>query len=241
MQDIYAFDVGDFGKIGLLRSVCSSPLRLGVLWWKTQLGSGGLDGKHVRYLADRRFRAADSMLWDEMGRILREEGTRSIRALEPLFPRGTAFHDRPVPLRQVDRNNWFNEAMKAVEGVDVVFCDPDNGIHFDDSCRSLRHVSALELRQLFDAGHSLVVYHHLNRSAPHSEQIKVGLSRLSEVSGGAPSWAAHFRRGSSRVLFVLAQSRHADVMATRLSRMKDSAWARDGHFNVLAATHFRET
>jgi hypothetical protein len=64
MQDIYAFDVGDFGKIGLLRRLHGrTGLRLGVLWYQTHLGSTGEDGKHVRYLEQRRYRACDPDLW----------------------------------------------------------------------------------------------------------------------------------------------------------------------------------
>ena len=46
MQDCYAFDVGDFGKLGLLRHIHRvTNLRLGVLWWRTTLGTTGSDGK----------------------------------------------------------------------------------------------------------------------------------------------------------------------------------------------------
>jgi len=67
MQDIYAFDVGDFGKIGLLRHLHRrTGLCLGVLWYRTHLGTAGADGKHVGYLKQRSYRACDPDLWDEM-------------------------------------------------------------------------------------------------------------------------------------------------------------------------------
>ena len=53
MQDCYAFDVGDFGKLGLLRHIHRvTNLRLGVLWWRTTLGTTGSDGKHRRLPAE---------------------------------------------------------------------------------------------------------------------------------------------------------------------------------------------
>ena len=55
MQDIYAFDIGDFGTLGLLRWLWSDQLRLGVLWWKTELGTSGADGKHTSYLDERAY------------------------------------------------------------------------------------------------------------------------------------------------------------------------------------------
>src|SRR5262245_45109630 len=98
MQDIYAFDIGDFGKLGLLRRLGQTGLALGVLWWRTQLGTAGGDGKHVKYLRDPRFRAGDPPLWDEMRRRF-TSGPRTIAALEPLFPAGTFFHSDVVPNR----------------------------------------------------------------------------------------------------------------------------------------------
>ena len=69
MQDCYAFDVGDFGKLGLLRHIHRvTNLRLGVLWWRTTLGTTGSDGKHVAYLQNPAFRACDPDLWEEMRR-----------------------------------------------------------------------------------------------------------------------------------------------------------------------------
>jgi hypothetical protein len=97
MQDIYAFDVGDFGKLGLLRQICvSGKLRLAVLWWKTDLGTVGADGKHVDYLQDRSFRDCDPQLWEQMRQHF-NPGARRIIDLHPLLPNDTVFHDAPVP------------------------------------------------------------------------------------------------------------------------------------------------
>lgn len=87
MQDRYAFDVGDFGKFGLLRHLIGDDelFSLGVIWYATRLGSHGNDGKHVGYLdlsgslvssRSERYRRCDPGLYDRscvLTRDLRRE------------------------------------------------------------------------------------------------------------------------------------------------------------------------
>ena len=114
MQDCYAFDVGDFGKLGLLRHIHRvTNLRLGVLWWRTTLGTTGSDGKHVAYLQNSAFRACDPDLWEEMRRRF-NPGARTIADLHPLLPAGTLFHDTPAPAR-ARRWRWLDEAVSSVQ------------------------------------------------------------------------------------------------------------------------------
>lgn len=236
MQDCYAFDVGDFGKLGLLRHLARvTRLRLGVLWWRTTLGTSGNDGKHVAYLKKPAFRACDSDLWEEMGRRF-NRGPRTIAALYPLLPAGTLFHDTPVPPR-TRRSRWLDEAVSSVEASALVFCDPDNGLTFDEPCRSLRHVGVDEIRSLYGRGQSLVVYHTPGRSAPHAKQIESFLARLRLVIPDLGSlWAARFRRGSSRVFFVLAQRAHMAAIDGAMVQMRSTAWVHGGHFEVVHGT-----
>jgi hypothetical protein len=52
MQDSYAFDVGDFGKLGLLRHLIdpTEAPRLGVMWYATATPNATNGGKHLGYL-----------------------------------------------------------------------------------------------------------------------------------------------------------------------------------------------
>jgi hypothetical protein len=232
MQDIYAFDVGDYGKLGLLRHLMAHDLSLGVMWWKTELGSPGLDGKHLTYLQDRAYRQCDPELWDAMSACV-SEGLRSIDALESLFPEETSFFADVIPADSNRRLLWFDKSLVSTRNADVVFCDPDNGIAFTGTSRSQRHVSLSELQKLYGAGHSLVVYHHLNRSCSHGQQIDAGGRVLMDsVTDGTPVWTAHFRRGTSRVYFVLPQRKHLDAMRMAMQQLSASPWCDHGHFNV---------
>jgi len=54
MQDRYVGDVGDFGKIGMLRQIEESGLRIGVNWYLTYKPEEHInaDGKNIGYLND---------------------------------------------------------------------------------------------------------------------------------------------------------------------------------------------
>ena len=51
MQNRYVGDIGDFGKLGLLRALSSKGLSIGVNWYLTTDESHNGDGRHVDYLA----------------------------------------------------------------------------------------------------------------------------------------------------------------------------------------------
>lgn len=235
MQDRYAFDVGDYGKLGLLRHlVAETGLALGVLWWMTALGSAGSDGKHLAYLSDRRFRHCDPWLWDQMA-VLVAKG-RCVTALEPLLPSGTKFHRAPVPAL-ADRGAWLNQGLLDITEParsGLLFCDPDNGVEFGPTCSSRRHVGMDELATLWHSGNSLVLYHHLNRRIAHRDQVDRGLLRFeAELPGLAHAWGARFRRGSSRVFFVLAQPDHSGRIERAMSFLtEENPWVRGRHFTV---------
>lgn len=241
MQDIYAFDVGDFGKLGLLRGLTASTnLSLGVLWWKTSVGSSGADGKHVSYLEKGHYSHPDPQLWLGMRERFRL-GARRIRALEPLLPNGTVFHRRTVPTNR-RRRGWFREAAASVKSADIVFCDPDNGIVLDDVCDSVRHIALQEIRALWEQDQSIVVYHHPNRSALHHTQITRLLACFQhELQGLAVSFGAWFRRGSSRVFVVLGQRRHASAIRQALTEFESSPWVSHQHFVIVRPTRDDES
>jgi hypothetical protein len=87
-----------------------------------------------------------------------------------------------------------------------------------------------------------VVYHHLNRSDRHEAQIESALERFQRgVFGLAAVRGAWFRRGSSRVFFVLAQENHAERLIKAVEEMESMAWCRDGHFVILPSASSERT
>lgn len=95
MQDRYAGDIGDFGKLGLLRTVAQTGLRVGVNWYRTYRAyecATNQDGKHTGYLTDSAFAICDPALWQTLRQIVATR--RSVLALEEakLIPHATYFH-----------------------------------------------------------------------------------------------------------------------------------------------------
>jgi len=245
MQDRYAFDTGDFSKLGLLRRLAGvhdggPRLRLGLFWYACDLVPEGNDGRHLGYLelarpapslsAERRFRICEPEVYDGFRHALRRSPTRSIARLERsrLFPEDTVFVRDLVPRR--DRAAWFERGAARIRGCELVCCDPDNGLAEEDRA-SPKHILWSEVRALHDAGSSLVVYHHLNRLSPHPAQIRAGLGRLAGISRAQP-FALRYRRGSSRAYFVLPQPEHANLLRRRAEELVAGPFGALGHFEL---------
>ena len=91
MQDRYVGDVGDFGKYGLLRSLCGADdygpgLRLGVLWYKFDGKDNVNNGGHTEYIcnpspAELHLRECDRDLYEKMRQLV-ESNRRLVTVLE---------------------------------------------------------------------------------------------------------------------------------------------------------------
>ena len=256
MQDRYVGDVGDFGKYGLLRALCGADehgaaLRLGVHWHRVDGGrpSSRGDGSHTQYLdrpsrQERLLRECDRDLLARMRRLVR--GTRTIDAVETsgALPAGTLYFGRapdfaraPRAERASHRRRWRDAGLRALEGLDIVFHDPDNGLEVPSSrplTRSgAKHAYYEDLRAYWQRGQSLVVYHHVGRTwrgqqATAEEQVAHRVTELRRELPGAEPLALRFRRRSARVYFVVSAPAHDGRLRARASAFLSSAWGR-GH------------
>lgn len=81
MQNRYTGDIGDFGKLGLLRQLSAAGFRIGVDWYLTPDEKHNGDGRHIQYLQNKSFAACDRELWRGLGEII-SSGVRQVAALE---------------------------------------------------------------------------------------------------------------------------------------------------------------
>lgn len=59
MQNRYTGDIGDYGKLGLLRVLRASGLTIGVNWYLRPDEGHNDDGRHMGYLKDESDRSCD--------------------------------------------------------------------------------------------------------------------------------------------------------------------------------------
>lgn len=208
MQDRYAGDIGDFGKFALLRGLAPGR-RLGVCWCRTN-GSGETnnDGRHLAYLRrPERFRSLDPEAFDALAlfidQVVQGRCDRTVSSLEALglLPPDSLFHDVICPRRLSDRRRWAAGVVRAMEGANLVFIDPDNGL--ETASLSPKSTAVAELVDLRQPGRAVLLYHHQTRRAGGAEgEAQHVASRLADA-GFSSVDAVRLRPYSSRFYFLL--------------------------------------
>lgn len=95
-----------------------------------------------------------------------------------IWPRGTVFHREPVP-RRAERLEWASRKRQELEGADVVFVDPDNGIGKETA----KHATFSEIGALRKPGRVIVFINFPGRHTTHDEQLREMHQRLAEHTG----------------------------------------------------------
>jgi hypothetical protein len=156
MQDRFVGNIGDFGKLALLRCLMGGRRTLAVCWYLTNGESGSKhDGKCFDYLkrADE-FRHLAPEIFDALTSIVERApaGTRGVEALEGSELLADAiFHRTTVPRPLRLRRAWSEQLVQAVREADLVFLDPDNTLF--DELFAVRGLASLSVASLL-AGHA---------------------------------------------------------------------------------------
>jgi hypothetical protein len=244
MQNRYVGDVGDFAKYALLRSISSSSLRLAVIWYLYPDETHNSDGRHVSYLDSEAYRALDHNLHTSMKTLVHKakRHVSEVRKQGVLLP-GTIFFEQPLvgelgsraSRREEFRRAWFIRARAAAAPADIVFLDPDNGVEVRSvpkrAPKAGKYVFWDEISALWDGGHSLLIYHHLNRTVTVSVQTKALARCFSERLSGPPLlMPLLFRRGSCRHFWILGQTNHVARLKSAVETMLGSGWG--GYFEI---------
>jgi hypothetical protein len=251
MQNRYTGDVGDFAKYALLRRLGGRlgerPVRLGIAWCLFPDETHNEDGRHISYLSKSEYLGLD----DELLRRLHEmvnSGCRSISSVAegkllqpetrffdmPTFRLGTARCGSADRLRY--REEWTVACFDHLQNCDLVFFDPDNGIEVasvpKDHPKAGKYIFWDELALFFDRGHSVLIYHHLNRSKPAIDQVRELAVEVRRRLQGARILPLVFRRGSCRVFWLV---HHQTTLGHELDRRAvdflKAGWA--AHFRPL--------
>lgn len=181
MHNRYVGDVGDYGKFALLRQLTGDPrqpLRLGIHWYLFPNEMHNGDGGHIKYLAREDYRRLDpclhAILHDPVHR-----NSRSVAqlAVSGLFPPDTLYFADEYPRGLL---------APEIEVKSVPKTAPKAG----------KYVYWDELRAFWDAGQSLVFYHHLNRTMSvrsasigrYCTRMRSGCTMVRPGSGEPPRW-----------------------------------------------------
>lgn len=249
MQDRYVGDVGDFAKYALLRRLCGISgehlFRLGLSWYLFPDETHNSDGRHISYLKSKEFQNLDDNLLAALS-IIVEAGQRSISSILSsgvLPPETVSYHD-PVspahPCRRQDRISfrfdWLMRCLTLTDSCDFVFFDPDNGVEVGSvpkhHSKGGKYVYWDELGAFWDRGDTLVIYHHLNRIESAARQIEALKLQFTALLKGAAAEPFVFRRGSSRVFWLVHRG---DMLGQELERRAadflNAGWSR--HFRPL--------
>lgn len=234
MKNQYVGDVNDFAKYGLLnwlsgRRSAAARLRLGLVWYLTQ-DLASPEGGRIQYLDLPRpnaYSAADGALLDRLTQIVRE-AQRDISQIEQrqVLPADTVFFSRPmVP---ADRREWFEDAVRATSGCDLVFLDPDKGLARSAVFRPRPEYATLdEVYRLNARGQTVIVIQFLHRLERHAAQLRSWTKDLTSVlpCDAPPPFALRWHGMASLGFLVVPGVRHASTITRRIRRLLTSPWA----------------
>ena len=236
MQDKYVGDIGDYGKLALLRAIAGTTLRLGIVWCATsgdaKPNNHGSLRQYRKYTGKHCLRHCDPALFDAFA-IFDDAGSHKIKSLEPLTGAERFFGEL---LQNVDRKTWTENALQSMSNMDVVFFDPDNGVT-ENSNPSPKHISIKELQQHWIKGQSLLIYHHLSRKkGGHEQDVEELRRKLGDHFPHATISPLRFKRGTSRAYFLVCQPNHLHQLHSAIQNpawlaltMSKEQWAKNFH------------
>ena len=220
MQDRYAGDIGDFGKFHLLRYLfLDTSIKLTQLWYKHQNESHNNDGLHINYF--EKVKGFDPILEQALFSLVSKK--RTIQALEKLeLLHNISYFSKNIEGDLLYRKSWIQDAIKFTEGSDFILTDSDNGIAtqydkksdeikllgFEDYTKKVKagkYIFLDEIDLLHQTQSSIILYHHLNRTLPHNEQIR-RIQKQFDIRYGYTLAIKH-KPYSPRVYFIVCQSK----------------------------------
>ena len=238
MQDRYAGDIGDFGKIGLLKALQAQGLSIGVNWYlvepmDTERKSDGTykqeDGK---YLIPEKLQVCDTLLAEKLTKIAKSDH-RSIRSLEQgNFILNARYYSEPVSV--AGREEWHKKALDLLNGLDIVFVDPDNGMLVKSvgkqSVRSVKYTFYEEVRDYVRRGQSVLIYNHRSRKQ-ETQYFHEICYKLQEATGITETdiLKITFPKCSVRdYLAVPASMEQREKIETAFTAMERGVWGENG-------------
>ena len=240
MQDRYTGDLGDFSKLGILRTLQAAGLSIGVNWYLTPDENHNGDGRHVKYLDREEFRACDETLWLELKNIVGCDH-RNACYLEKesilqacFYSERLDFTGKTKAERKLIRKAWHNKALAALIGKDIICVDPDNGLIVPSAVGKPKENKYVLYDELADyyAQHSSVIYYQHKARKQDEFYIRQHEKLIHAPEfAGSKGLALKFTTTSQRYYFFIMQPQHQEIVEKAVSKMLTGPWKY--HFMLL--------
>ena len=237
MQDRYAGDIGDYGKIGLLKCLQAHGFTIGVNWYRVpemdieKNKDGTFKQDDGKYLIPEKLKECDPNLAEALTKIA--QGDRSVNAIQnaALIP-GAVYFDEYLTVD--GRKEWNERAFDLFKNADLIFMDPDNGLLVKSvgkkSAKSVKYAFYEEVKAFIDDGKSVLVYNHRCRKPERQyfddidnklvEEVKVYRYAIQKIT---------FPKGTIRDYFAIpANEEHCKMFHEAFADMKNSKWGQRG-------------
>ena len=248
-------DIGDYAKYALLRALCrggAPKMRLGVIWYLTVHPEINGDGRRRAHLSREGWDGLDPDLLEKMRSIesslrSRDELHLSLIEESQILPGDTTFFSEPLPditgpphRRLRERIMWFTRAQETVQGCELIFLDPDNGLEVQSVGPSSRlagkYSTVAEISLLLSTGAGVVFYQHCDRSPWRIQRIRI----MNQIASGVGPRHVTIRSvrfggfGSRAFFCVSARRAIARAVDENLRRFEEriSAWEGSRYFII---------
>lgn len=219
MKNQYFGDENDYRKYGLLRLLTNcGTLDTGICWMLTE-PDGRNDGGRISYLSKpTNWRRHDPDLYNALARIVQVDRCRDVtKADSSSILKGMSFQTSLIPHDRAARQRYFQETMHRFNRLDLIFFDPDNGIEVRSTPlgrkNSCKYIYWNELKEIFNAGHSMLIYQHF----PFEKRKAFIEKRSGELARCLNAGEVHAYQTAHVVFFLVSQKRHIEYFHTRIS------------------------
>ena len=124
MRDQYAGDVSDVLKFAFLRALAGADRNLGIAWYYAPGHDGRPDGQHLEWRNEPAWRLLDENCTPGLRRC-RNAALPHLNRRRSGQQASCFIANRCHP---AERSAWGTQKRNVLEGADLVFLDPDNGI-----------------------------------------------------------------------------------------------------------------
>ncbi|MBT1070173.1 hypothetical protein [Pelotalea chapellei] len=232
MKNQYVADINDYRKYGLLRILSGSgKIRTGVCWMLTP-NDDRTDGQFTRYLdSPWKWKQYDSLLFEHLADCIRDN-ERHVNRLESIgVLQNAIYHCDLLSDIPKERGRYFEEMLERLQGVDLIFFDPDNGLEIKSRPYGRKQSSKFlywhELTNAFSSGKSILVYQHFIRENREQFITRLSLELCRQLN--APEVLSF--RTPHVVFFLVSQPHHAQHFEERAAVVAEQ-WRKQIHVST---------